>query len=115
MGYKDPLNDGKSRIELINSMGNDLSIVNDARASFDKSSNILTEKDIKLINKVHKRALRAIHGLFSLDYNELINTGNTTSTHVKHLQILMTEVFKSLNYTVPQIMCDLLKKKGYAI
>lgn len=27
--YKDPLKDGKSRIELIDSMGNDLSIVND--------------------------------------------------------------------------------------
>ena len=54
MGYKDPLNDGKSRIELIDSMGNDLSIVNDARASFDKSSSELTERDIKLINYLIK-------------------------------------------------------------
>ena len=54
MGYKDPLNDGKSRIELINSMGNDLSIVNDARASFDKTSDELSEKDIKLINYLIK-------------------------------------------------------------
>jgi thymidylate synthase (FAD) len=54
MGYKDPLNDGKSRIELIDSMGNDLSIVNDARASFEKSSDLLDEKDIKLINYLIK-------------------------------------------------------------
>ena len=54
MGYKDPLNDGKSRIELINSMGNDLSIVNDARASFEKSSAELNDKDIKLINYLIK-------------------------------------------------------------
>ena len=54
MGYIDPLNDGKSRIELINSMGSDLSIVNDARASFEKSSNELSEKDIKLINYLIK-------------------------------------------------------------
>ncbi|BAZ44540.1 thymidylate synthase complementing protein [Chondrocystis sp. NIES-4102] len=54
MGYKDPLNDGKSRIELIDSMGNDLSIVNDARASFDKTSDYLDEKDIKLINYLIK-------------------------------------------------------------
>lgn len=54
MGYKDPLNDGKSRIELINSMGNDLSIVNDARASFEKSSVELSDKDIKLINYLIK-------------------------------------------------------------
>lgn len=52
--YKDPLNDGKSRIELVNSMGDDLSIVNDARASFEKSSDVLTEKDIKLINYLIK-------------------------------------------------------------
>jgi thymidylate synthase (FAD) len=54
MGYIDPLNDGKSRIELIDSMGNDLSIVNDARASFEKSSDLLNEKDIKLINYLIK-------------------------------------------------------------
>ncbi len=52
--YRDPLNDGKSRIELINSMGSDLSIVNDARASFEKSSDVLSEKDIKLINYLIK-------------------------------------------------------------
>lgn len=50
----DPLNDGKSRIELIDSMGNDLSIVNDARASFEKASKELNEKDVKLINYLIK-------------------------------------------------------------
>ena len=54
MNYIDPLKDGKSRIELIDSMGNDLSIVNDARASFDKTSKQLNEKDIKLINYLIK-------------------------------------------------------------
>jgi thymidylate synthase (FAD) len=54
MSYKDPLKDNKSRIELIDSMGNDLSIVNDARASFDKASVNLSEKDIKLINYLVK-------------------------------------------------------------
>lgn len=45
----DPLGDGKSRIKLIDYMGGDLSVVNDARASFEKESNELTEKDVKLI------------------------------------------------------------------
>lgn len=54
MGAIDPLNDGKSRIELIDSMGTDLSIVNDARASFDKTSDELTEKDVKLIHYLAK-------------------------------------------------------------
>ena len=54
MGYIDPLNDGRSRIELIDSMGNDLSIVNDARASFEKSSTQLSDRDIKLIHYLIK-------------------------------------------------------------
>ena len=54
MTVKDPLGDGKSRLELINFMGNDLSIVNDARASFAKTSQELNEKDIKLIHYLIK-------------------------------------------------------------
>jgi thymidylate synthase (FAD) len=49
VAWLDPLKDGKSRIELLSSMGNDLDIVNDARASFDKVSTQLDEKDVRLI------------------------------------------------------------------
>jgi thymidylate synthase (FAD) len=45
----DPLGDGKSRVELITSMGNDLMVVNAARVSFAKTSTELTEGDKKLI------------------------------------------------------------------
>jgi thymidylate synthase (FAD) len=50
----DPLNDGKSKLELIDSMGSDLSVVNDARASFEKESETLTERDEKLIRYLIK-------------------------------------------------------------
>ncbi|MBD0336700.1 MAG: FAD-dependent thymidylate synthase [Cyanobacteria bacterium Co-bin13] len=52
--FFDPLGDGKSRIELISHMGSDLDIVNDARASFDRVSDELDEKDIKLIHYLIK-------------------------------------------------------------
>lgn len=45
----DPLNDKKSSVELLESMGNDLMVVNAARVSFAKVSNELTEGDVKLI------------------------------------------------------------------
>jgi thymidylate synthase (FAD) len=45
----DPLQDGISRLELIDSMGNDLSVVNDARASFDKQSTEWSEADRNLL------------------------------------------------------------------
>ena len=48
--HLDPLGDRISRIELIDSMGGDLSVANDARASFGKVHDELTDKDIKLIN-----------------------------------------------------------------
>jgi thymidylate synthase (FAD) len=54
LNWIDPLRDGKSRIELIGSMGSDLDVVNDARASFEKSSQTLDQKDIKLINYLIK-------------------------------------------------------------
>jgi thymidylate synthase (FAD) len=52
--FFDPLNDGKSCIELVSSMGSDLDVVNDARASFEKASTELTDKDSKLINYLIK-------------------------------------------------------------
>lgn len=49
MSAADPLNDGKSHLALIDSMGNSLSIVNDARQSFDNRGEQWEEKDGKLL------------------------------------------------------------------
>lgn len=46
----DPLGDGKSLIVLLDSMGNSLSVVNDARQSFDNKKQQWDEKDEKLLN-----------------------------------------------------------------
>jgi len=46
----DPLGDRKSALQLIDIMGTDLSVVNDARSSFDKISIELSAKDEKLID-----------------------------------------------------------------
>lgn len=45
----DPLGDGISQLQLVDFMGGELAIVNDARASFNKQSTELTDKDKKLI------------------------------------------------------------------
>lgn len=44
----------KGYVRLVNSMGNDLSVVNAARVSYDKESEELTDKDIKLIKFLWK-------------------------------------------------------------
>ena len=46
---KYPLGDEIGFVELLYSMGNDLSVVNDARASYDKESFQFSEKDEKLL------------------------------------------------------------------
>src|SRR6056300_389777 len=50
----DPLGDGKSTVALIDSMGNSLAIVNDARQSFDNRKEQWEEKDNKLLNYLAK-------------------------------------------------------------
>jgi thymidylate synthase (FAD) len=50
----DPLGDGKSIVMLIDSMGNSLSVVNDARQSFDNRSEEFSERDTKLLNYLAK-------------------------------------------------------------
>ena len=73
------------------------------------------KKDNKLINKVHKRALRAIHGMFYSNLQELLAHDKSVNIHVRHLHILMTETFKSLHHYNPEIMCNLfqLKERPY--
>jgi thymidylate synthase (FAD) len=46
----DPLDDGKSLVMLLDSMGDSLSVVNDARQSFDNRKEQWDEKDEKLLN-----------------------------------------------------------------
>lgn len=50
----DPLKDGKSRIELLGYLGGDLDIANDAKASFERVSAELGEKEVKLIHYLAK-------------------------------------------------------------
>lgn len=48
------LDDEIGFIELIDHMGSDLSVVNDARVSFAKESKALNDKDARLINHLIK-------------------------------------------------------------
>jgi len=50
----DPLNDGKSSLRLLDSMGSSLSVVNDARQSFAAESPEWTERDGKLLRYLAK-------------------------------------------------------------
>lgn len=50
----DPLHDSISKVELLEVMGSDLTVVNAARVSFNKESTVMCEADAKLIRYLAK-------------------------------------------------------------
>jgi len=69
------------------------------------------KKDMEIINRLHKRALRTIYDDFTLDREQLLLKEKTCSIHTKHLRTLMTEIYKTINKENPQIMWDIFKTK----
>ena len=65
-----------------------------------------------LIKKVYYRALCALYFLYNLSSEQIIQKHGGLTIHLKHLQILMTEVFKSLNKQNPQFMWNLFDRKN---
>ena len=61
------------------------------------------------IQKVHKRALRLLYFDFSSSYTELLLKEDTITIHNKHLLILMTETYKSINRLNPEIMWNVFE------
>ena len=52
------------------------------------------KKEINLINKVHKRALKTVYNDSTSSFDELLLLDNSVCFHKRHLQMLMLEVFK---------------------
>ena len=66
------------------------------------------------IEKTHKRALKVLHLDYSSSYRELLEKSGCVSLHVKHLQHLMTEIYKTVNSLNPLFMKNIFKiKEGY--
>ena len=59
-----------------------------------------------LINKTHRRAMRAKLNNLSCENNELLKLANSETIHSKNLKLLIIEIFKPINCLDPQIMWD---------
>ena len=62
------------------------------------------KREINLINKVHKRALKTVYNDSSLNFDELLELDNSVCFHKRHLQLLMLEVFKSVTHENPLLI-----------
>ena len=70
-----------------------------------------SKKHFNMVNKTHHRALCAIFFRFDLSLEELLSLSNSPSIHTKHLQMLMTEIYKSINKLNPSFMWNLFEVK----
>ena len=65
------------------------------------------------INRTHKRALRTLYRDYESTFEELLDRGDTKTTHKKNLQNLMVEIYKSMNHLNPEYMWDFFVKKMF--
>ena len=65
----------------------------------------------KEVNMVHKRALRILHNDYNASFEELLERSKEIPIHVKNLQFLLIEVYKSLNCQNPMFMWDMFKRR----
>ena len=56
------------------------------------------------INKAQKQALRIVYNGYRESLKELLDIAAGTTIHTKYLQLLMTQVDKSMNHHNPEFM-----------
>jgi len=99
----DPLEDGKSRIELIDWMGDDLRAVNAAKASFDRQAEDVGEREKRLINFLicHKHTAPFRHLVFTVKVKAPLFVARQWWKHVvssAHTEDQLAWSEKSLRY-----------------
>ena len=63
-----------------------------------------------LIIDIHFRSLRARHNNFKASYAELLKLSKCRSVHIQNLQLMLQEVYKSINHIGPKIGWDAFEK-----
>ena len=63
---------------------------------------------------MHERALRLVYKDNSLSFSELLEKDNSVTIHQRSLQVVATEIFKSKNELVPEIMKQVFERQNPA-
>ena len=64
------------------------------------------------INHIHERALRFAYKDYQTDFGSLLEQRNLVSIHVKNLQLLMTEIYKTRSGLSPPFMKDIFAERN---
>ena len=63
------------------------------------------------INRTHKRVLRALYGDYESTFEELLDREKSKTINKKNLQILMNEVYRTINNLNPEYMWEFFTKR----
>ena len=63
------------------------------------------------INKIHEKALRIMHKDSASNFEELLIKSNSVSVHRRNLQLLLTEIYKTINNLNPSFMAEVFVTK----
>ena len=63
------------------------------------------------INRTRKRVLRALYGDYESTFEELLDRDKSKTIHKKNLQLLMTEVYRTINNLNPEYMWKFFTKR----
>ena len=61
------------------------------------------------ITRIHERSLRVVYNDKKSTFEELLEMDKSITTHIRNLQILVTEMFKVKNGIAPEIMNDVFQ------
>lgn len=64
-----------------------------------------------LVLQVHKRTLHTVHMLFNHNLRDLLAAHDTVTVHVRNMQMLLCEVYKSLHHDNPSFIWSLFNEK----
>ena len=63
------------------------------------------------VNKIHERALRLVYKDNASSFTELLIKDNSVTIHDRNLQVLATEIYKTLNNLNPKIMKNIFTER----
>ena len=69
-------------------------------------------KSYNKINKIHERALRIIHKDSTSNFESLLIKNNSVSIHQRNLQLLLIEIYKTVNNLNPSFMAEVFVANG---
>ena len=63
------------------------------------------------LNRVHKKALRAVYGVYETSFQDLLSIEGSLTIHSRNLHTLLIEIYKSLSGSNPEIVRNLFQLK----